>query len=133
MIIITQQVFCQQTEPEITIEHYFFPYLFNQEIITAYVMERAFGKVYKYYQIAELSLEDLSQREKFLTDYHVIRYLSGEAKTDKATVGRLAVALSNLFRICREYGIEELHFTSLRIIKKYDNLLNKDIFIITEY
>jgi len=106
---------------------------FTSEQTFVVVNEATFQKVYKYYELIDLTLEDLAEKEKFLTDYHVLRYLEKETWTDRVTIGRLAVALSNLMRFCSAQDVQEFHYMSLRFVKKYSELLGKDIFFITEY
>jgi len=48
---------------------------FTSEQTFVVVNEVTFQKVYKYYELIDLTLEDLAEKEKFLTDYHVLRYL----------------------------------------------------------
>jgi len=91
------------------------------------------GRIYKYYDLLDVSIEDMMTKERFLADYHVLRYLERESLLDRVSVGRVAVALSNLLRLCAGYDIDELHYMSLRIIRKFSEKLQKDIFVITEY
>jgi hypothetical protein len=92
-----------------------------------------FGRIYKYYDLLDVSIEDMMTKERFLADYHVLRYLEKESLLDRVSVGRVAIALSNLLRLCSGYDIDELHYMSLRIIRKFSEKLQKDIYIITEY
>ena len=106
---------------------------FVDEQRLGFVISDWLGKRYKYYELLDISQEDLAQKERFLADYHVLRYLEKEACTDRVIIGRLAVALSNLLRFCSGYNIDELHYMSIRIIRKFSEILQKDIFVITEY
>ena len=91
-----------------------------------------YGK-YTYYELLE-KFEDLSKIvDNFLPDYFTLRYLEKEAILDRASIARLAVALSNLFRLCIENEVDELHLASLRIRKLYYDKLNKYFFVITDY
>jgi hypothetical protein len=104
----------------------------SQEKLIAVSVD-VFGRVYKYYDLLDVSIEDMITKERFLADYHVLRYLERESLLDRVSVGRVAVALSNLLRLCAGYDIDELHYVSLRIIRKFSEKLQKDIYIITEY
>jgi hypothetical protein len=110
----------------------FFSVLGSQEKLIAVSID-VFGRIYKYYDLLDVSIEDMMTKERFLADYHVLRYLEKESLLDRVSVGRVAVALSNLLRLCSGYDIDELHYLSLRIIRKFSEKLQKDIFIITEY
>ena len=109
-----------------------FPVLGYQEKLIAVSID-VFGRIYKYYDLLDVSIEDMMTKERFLADYHVLRYLERESLLDRVSVGRVAVALSNLLRLCSGYDIDELHYVSLRIIRKFSEKLQKDIFVITEY
>jgi hypothetical protein len=104
----------------------------SQEKLIAVSID-VFGRVYKYYDLLDVSIDDMMTKERFLADYHVLRYLERESLLDRVSVGRVAVALSNLLRLCSGYDIDELHYVSLRIIRKFSEKLQKDIYIITEY
>jgi hypothetical protein len=104
----------------------------SQEKLIAVSID-VFGRVYKYYDLLDVSIDDMMTKERFLADYHVLRYLERESLLDRVSIGRVAVALSNLLRLCAGYDIDELHYVSLRIIRKFSEKLQKDIFIITEY
>jgi len=110
----------------------FLPALGSQEKSNAVSVD-VFGRVYKYYDFLDVSEEDMMTKERFLADYHVLRYLERESFLDRVSVGRVAVALSNLLRLCSGYDVDELHYMSLRIIRKFSEKLQKDIFVITEY
>lgn len=90
-------------------------------------------KGYKYYQLVELTQEDLAQKEKFLTDYHTLNWLSREAGISKVELAEAIIALSNLLRFCAYYGVDEIHLLSLRLFRKFSDTLKKNLFIITEY
>jgi hypothetical protein len=71
--------------------------------------------------------------DNFLPDWYTLRYLQKEAILDRASVARVMVALSNLFRLAIENEIDEIHSVTLRIRKVFIEEINKDVFIITDY
>lgn len=92
-----------------------------------------FLRAYKYYQLVELTQEDLIKKDKFLTDYHAVKFIANDGGIDRINVALSLVGLSNLLRLASEFGIDEIHAVSLRIFRKRSEVLNKDVFIITEY
>jgi hypothetical protein len=91
------------------------------------------GKQYTYSEILE-KFRDLSQVvDNFLPDWYTLRFLQKESILDRASIARVAVSLSNLFRLAVENEIDEIHLVSLRIRKMFIEEINKDIFIITDY
>ncbi|MEM4739659.1 MAG: hypothetical protein QXS63_01085 [Zestosphaera sp.] len=92
-----------------------------------------FLRAYKYYQLVELTQEDLIKKDKFLTDYHTVKFIANDGGIDRINVALSLVGLSNLLRLASEFGIDEIHAVSLRIFRKRSEVLNKDVFIITEY
>ncbi len=105
------------------------------EAICAYVYakEENFLRHYRYYQLIELTTEDIIKKERFLTDFHVINFLWKETTVDKVDICRLLVGLSNLLRLASVRNVDEIHALSLRIFRKFSDQLQKDIFFITEY
>jgi hypothetical protein len=91
------------------------------------------GKQYTYNELI-VKFQDLSQVvDNFLPDWYSLRYLQKESILDRASVARVAVALSNLFRLAVENEIDEIHLVTLRIRKIFIEEVNKDIFVITDY
>jgi len=107
----------------------------SMEVVHAYTYakEENFLKPYKYYQLIEITLEDMMRKERFLADFHVINFLWNETTVDKVDICRLLVGLSNLLRLASAYSVDEIHALSLRILRKFSDQLKKDIFFITEY
>jgi len=99
--------------------------------VFSYEVVRNFLKAYKYYDLAELEIEELIQKERFLADYHVLNFLMNEAAVDKVSITNVLVALSNLLRLCKDYEIDEIFALSLRIARLVSE--NKTYFVITEY
>jgi len=99
--------------------------------IFSYEVVRNFLKAYKYYDLAELPLEELIQKERFLADYHVLNFLMNETAVDKVSITNVLVALSNLLRLCKNYEIDEIFALSLRIARLVSE--DKTYFVITEY
>jgi len=99
--------------------------------VFSYEVVRNFLKAYKYYDLAELEIEELIQKERFLADYHVLNFLMNEAAVDKVSITNVLVALSNLLRLCKNYEIDEIFALSLRIARLVSE--NKTYFVITEY
>jgi len=90
-------------------------------------------KKYTYDELLE-KFADLSKIvENFLPDYFTLRYLERESILDRASIARLAVALSNLLKLCVDQKVDEIHFVTLRIRKIYSETLRKDFFVITDY
>ena len=114
-------------------------YICNFEIVIEVLSKYEFTSIenflraYKYYTLAELTLEDLAKKERFLTDYHCINFLFEESNVDKVSIAQLLIAMSNLLRLANEYNVDELHFMSMRIVRKFSETLNKNIYFITEY
>ncbi len=98
-----------------------------------YAKEENFLRHYRYYQLIELTTEDIIKKERFLADFHVVNFLWNETTVDKVDICRLLVGLSNLLRLASVYSVDEIHALSLRILRKYSDQLRKDIFFITEY
>jgi hypothetical protein len=91
------------------------------------------GKQYTYSEILN-KFRDLSQIvDNFLPDWYTLRYLQKESILDRASIARVAVALSNLFRLAVDNEIDEIHLVTLRIRKMFIEEINKDVFIITDY
>jgi hypothetical protein len=91
------------------------------------------GKQYTYNELI-VKFQDLTQIvDNFLPDWHSLRYLQKESILDRASVARVAVALSNLLRLAVENEIDEIHLVTLRIRKIFIEEVNKDIFVITDY
>jgi len=91
------------------------------------------GKQYTYNELI-VKFQDLSKIvDNFLPDWYSLRYIQKESILDRASVARVAVALSNLFRLAVENEIDEIHFVTLRIRKIFIEEVNKDIFVITDY
>jgi hypothetical protein len=91
---------------------------------------------YAKYSYSELltKFEDITTPAgRFVPDYYTLRYLEKEAMLDRGSVAMLAVALSNLLRLCVENEVDEIHFVSLRIRKLYYDELDKYFFVITDY
>ena len=107
----------------------------SMEVVHAYTYakEENFLKPYKYYQLIEITLEDMMRKERFLADFHVINFLWNETTVDKVDICRLLVGLSNLLRLASAHSVDEIHALSLRIFRKFSDQLKKDIFFITEY
>ena len=107
----------------------------SMEVVHAYTYakEENFLKPYKYYQLIEITLEDMMRKERFLADFHVINFLWNETTVDKVDICRLLVGLSNLLRLASVHSVDEIHALSLRIFRKFSDQLKKDIFFITEY
>ncbi len=101
--------------------------------IFIYAKEENFLRHYRYYQLVELTLEDIMKKERFLADFHVVNFLWNETTVDKVDICRLLVGLSNLLRLASAYSVDEIHALSLRIFRKFSDQLDKDIFFITEY
>jgi hypothetical protein len=88
---------------------------------------------YSYEELIN-KFKDLSiTTDNFLPDWYTLRYLQKESILDRASVARVAVALSNLLRLAVENEINEIHYVTLRIRKFHVEELNKDIFVITDY
>ena len=105
------------------------------EILRAYTYakEENFLRHYRYYQLIELTLEDIMRKERFLADFHVVNFLWNETTVDKVDICRLLVGLSNLLKLASVHSVDEIHALSLRIFRKFSDQLKKDIFFITEY
>jgi hypothetical protein len=71
--------------------------------------------------------------DNFLPDWYTLRFLQKESILDRASVARVAVSLSNLFRLAVENEIDEIHLVTLRIRKIFIEDVNKDVFVITDY
>lgn len=92
-----------------------------------------FLRAYTYRALIEISLDDLMARERFITDYHAIRYLATDAGITPNEVFRVLVSLSNLLREGNLHGIDEMHLASIRVVRKYSAELDKTFYIITEF
>jgi hypothetical protein len=92
-----------------------------------------FCRAYKYYTLAELTLEDIAEKERFLADYHAIKFLAEKSYLSSVDAVRLLTQLSNLLRLMSENKVDEIHLFTMRVIRKYSEILQKDIFFITEY
>jgi hypothetical protein len=91
------------------------------------------GKQYTYNELI-VKFHDLSKIvDNFLPDWYTLRYLQKESILDRASVARVAIALSNLLRLAVENEIDEIHFVTLRFRKIFIEEVNKDIFVITDY
>jgi hypothetical protein len=91
------------------------------------------GKQYTYNEII-IKFHDLSKIvDNFLPDWYTLRYLQKESILDRASVARVAIALSNLLRLAVENEIDEIHYVTLRIRKIFIEEVNKDVFVITDY
>ena len=91
------------------------------------------GYKYSYAELLKLYEDITKPVERFIPDYFTLRYLEKEAILDRASIARLAVALSNLLRLATENDVDDIHFMSLRIRKVYSESLQKYFFVITDY
>lgn len=91
------------------------------------------GKQYTYSEILDKFRDLTTVVDNFLPDWYTLRYIQKESILDRASVARVAIALSNLLRLAVENDIDEIHFVSLRIRKLYVEEVNKDLFVITDY
>lgn len=105
------------------------------EIFSVFVYSKTenFLKAYKYWTLAEITLEDIAKKEKFLTDYHIINFLANQTGLDKVSTTAILVAISNLLRLANSYEVDEMHFVSFRVFRKFSETIGKNIFFITEY
>jgi hypothetical protein len=109
--------------------------LSDQTILKIKISDEFFrkGKQYTYSEII-IKYRDLSQIvDNFLPDWHTLRYLQKESILDRASIARVAVALSNLFRLAVDNEIDEIHLVTLRIRKMFIEEINKNVFIVTDY
>lgn len=83
-----------------------------------------------YRELVSISEEALARKEKFLADYHTVRWLAKESGTNEYYVAKIAVALSNLLRLCEEYEVDEVYLVSMRIIRVRSE--NKTFFVIVQ-
>jgi len=91
------------------------------------------GYKYSYAELLKLYEDITKPAERFIPDYFALRYLEKEAILDRASIARLAIALSNLLRLATENDVDDIHFMSLRIRKVYSEALQKYFFVITDY
>jgi len=91
------------------------------------------GYKYSYAELLKLYEDITKPAERFIPDYFTLRYLEKEAILDRASIARLAIALSNLLRLATENDVDDIHFMSLRIRKVYSEALQKYFFVITDY
>jgi hypothetical protein len=125
-----------QAIPEIhETQRFFTDFQIPLEVLNVYDYKTTenFLRAYKYYTLIEITQEDLIRREKFLTDYHTVKFIANDGGIDRINVALSLVGLSNLLRLASEFGVDEIHAVSLRIFRKRSEVLNKDVFIITEY
>lgn len=86
-------------------------------------------KTYKAW--IEITEEDLMRKEKFLTDYHINRFLAKYSALDISSIVDVLVNISNLLRLSAEEEVDELHFTTFRVVRLVKN--NKTYFLITQF
>ena len=84
-----------------------------------------------YKVLIEITEEELLEKEKFLTDYHVLNFLSSETAVDKVSIASVFTAISNMLRLCRDYKVDEIHCFSLRLVRIERE--EKTYFLITDY
>lgn len=90
-----------------------------------------FGKAKATYrELVSIDEEVLARKEKFLADYHTVRWLARESGTNEYYVAKVAVALSNLLRLCEEYEVDEIYLVSMRIIRVKSE--NKVFYVIVQ-
>ena len=94
-----------------------------------YFEENVSKRAYKV--LIEITEEELLEKEKFLTDYHVLNFLSSETAVDKVSIASVFTAISNMLRLCRDYKVDEIHCFSLRIVRIERE--NKTYFLVTDY
>jgi len=118
-----------------TAQSYTADFPISLEVFSLFVHSKTenFLKAYKYRALAEITLEDVAKREKFLTDYHIINFLANQTGLDKVSITAVLVAISNLLRLTNNYEVDEMHFVSFRVFRKFSKTMGKNIFFITEY
>jgi len=94
-----------------------------------YFEENVSKRAYKV--LIEITEEELLEKEKFLTDYHVLNFLSSETAVDKVSIASVFTAISNMLRLCRDYKVDEIHCFSLRLVRIERE--EKTYFLITDY
>lgn len=124
---------CEQIIRELSIYEQSFLIDITTEIHKKAINTQNFLKAYTYTTLIEISMNDILQKEKFLTDYHSINYLADEAGVTKVDVFRVLIAISNLLRQANSVGVDEIHLASIRVFRKYSPELKKTFYIISEF
>jgi len=94
-----------------------------------YFEENVSKRAYKV--LIEITEEELLEKEKFLTDYHVLNFLANETAVDKVSIASVFTAISNMLKLCRDYKVDEIHCFSLRLVRIERE--EKTYFLITDY
>lgn len=85
------------------------------------------GKRRKYKEIISISEEDLKRKERFLTDWHVLRYLERDSGVLKIDIVKVLVSLRNLLKDCEKYSVDEINLVCIRMLRK------DKFFVVTDY
>jgi len=89
-------------------------------------IERNIGASYGEQYTGEISFDEIGD---FMTDVYALRYISKNSLVDRKDVVRVLKALSNLLRNCKEYEINEVFLSTVRLKKVKDS----DYYILVEY
>jgi len=68
-----------------------------------------------YGQQKEIAFNEFVETEKFIPDYHVIRFLAEETGEDNITVAKILTAFSNLLTLCKDNNVAEIFALTMRI------------------
>lgn len=80
-----------------------------------------------YRELISITEEDLMRKERFLTDWHVLRYLERDSGVLKIDIVKVLTSLRNLLKDCESYNVDEINLVAIRIVR-VDNF-----FVITDY
>lgn len=129
----TVEISTEQVLHEVQVNEALFEFEITEEYFIKLVNEQNFLRAYTYKALIEISEEDIIEKERFLPDYHSLRWIAEEAGVSVVDVAKVFVALSNLLRVCDVRIVDEVHLVSLRLFRKFAEQINKTVFIITEF
>lgn len=81
----------------------------------------------KYRELISITEEDLMRKERFLTDWHVLRYLERDSGVLKIDIVKVLTSLRNLLKDCESYNVDEINLVAIRIVRV------NNFFVITDY
>lgn len=81
----------------------------------------------KYRELISITEEDLMRKERFLTDWHVLRYLERDSGVLKIDIVKVLTSLRNLLKDCESYYVDEINLVAIRIVRV------NNFFVITDY